>query len=146
MADRMPASRHGSLAGALTLLLIAVLVLLLLLQEMRRREALLELARLSQSLAQVADLANREGQGAADRIIDRVSRIYALPARVQPSVATITRVEILAPGNPFYGRAKNGDHLIITPDRAILYDPAANKVVDVVPVDITPPEQANQAP
>ncbi len=38
--------------------------------------------------------------------------------------------------NDFYKKAKNGDNLIITQERAILYDPERSVIIDVVPVTI----------
>jgi len=75
---------------------------------------------------------------AAQRIVDRLRRHIDIPTDIEPTVATIVDVDTLRERNPFYDRAENGDHLIVTRDRAILYDPDADVIIDVVPVQIQP--------
>ena len=93
----------------------------------------------------VLDLKHRAGPAAqapqppqeeAQKVLEKVSKLYALPAQPEPTVATIVDVETLRQKNAFYDRAKNGDLLIVTSDRAILYDPVKNVIVDVVPIQI----------
>ncbi len=57
---------------------------------------------------------------------------------MDPTVATIINAESLKSRNPFYERAENGDHLIVTPTRAVLYDPDKDIILDVIPVQIQP--------
>ncbi|MBT4119868.1 MAG: hypothetical protein HOE29_03035, partial [Candidatus Peribacter sp.] len=61
-----------------------------------------------------------------------------IPEDIEPTVATIVDVEILKEKNPFYAKAENGDHLIVTPTRAILYSSKTKKIIDVVPVQLEP--------
>lgn len=72
-----------------------------------------------------------------EKIIDEVGRLIALPEGEEPTVATVTDAEKLK-DQPFFAKAKNGDKVIIYTQakKAILYDPAAKKIVDVAPVNI----------
>ena len=72
----------------------------------------------------------------AKRVVRQVRRIMVIDEEIEPTVATIVDVEALRERNPFYAKADNGDHLIITSDRAILYDPDSKKIIDIVPVNI----------
>ena len=38
-------------------------------------------------------------------------------------------------------KAENGDHLVVTPERAILYDPDEDVILDVVPVQVQPVQE-----
>lgn len=78
----------------------------------------------------------------AQAIIERVRQHIEIPTDVEPTVATIVDVEALRAQNDFYRLAKNGDHLIVTPARAILYDPDRDLILDVVPVQLQAPEEA----
>ena len=80
-----------------------------------------------------------EGKDEAERIIAEVRELIDIPADVDPTVATIVDVSLLQDQNPFYAKASNGDHLIVTLQRAILYSSAQNKILDVIPVRF--PEQ-----
>jgi len=67
-----------------------------------------------------------------------VGKLMQLPEDEQPSVATITDVEKLREAEPFFEKAENGDKLIAYSKalKAILYRPATNKIIDVVPLVI----------
>ena len=65
---------------------------------------------------------------------------------MQPTVATIVDVESLRKRNSFYNKAKNGDYLIVTNERAILFDAKANVILDMVPVQLEQPSSARSAP
>lgn len=73
-------------------------------------------------------------------LITKVGRLVALPEGEDPTVATITDIEKLK-NQPFFARAKNGDKVLIYTQakKAYLYDPVANKVVEVAPVNIGSP-------
>ena len=128
----------GKAIGALFIIALLVLVIVL---DMRRRQAETKLMELSMKYEQQSgnQAQNRE---AAKQIVEKVRRLYEIPTGVEPTVATIVDVNQLRTRNAFYNKAKNGDHLIVTNDRAILYDPAADKIIDVVPVQIQPAAQA----
>lgn len=79
-----------------------------------------------------------ENKDLAVRIIEDVRQLISIPEDIDPTVATIIDVELLREKNPFYNKAENGDHLIVTPDRAILYSTKTGKIIDIVPVTLEP--------
>ena len=133
-------SRPKPLMIVLLLALVVVIVVL----DMRRRDAENKLAQLSVQVGQTGGN-EAQNQEVAKQVIEKVRRLYTIPAGIEPTVATIVDVKQLRERNAFYAKAKNGDHLIVTNDRAILYDPIADKIVDVVPVQITPPSSASSS-
>jgi hypothetical protein len=134
----------ASSAKMLTVVIVLALVVLVLTIDAKRREAQKQLQQMTMKLEQLTG--NPEQNAAeAKRIIDEVRAVYALPDDVEPTVATIVNVEELRKVNAFYNKAENGDHLIVTADRAILYDPDKKIVVDVVPVQIQPAPAADNA-
>ena len=71
-------------------------------------------------------------------VVERLRKHIQLSTDVEPTVATIVNVEELRKRNPFYNKAENGDHLVVTTDRAILYDPDHDIILDVIPVQLQP--------
>lgn len=71
------------------------------------------------------------------KLLERLGKLIELPENETPTVATITDRDRLQ-NQPFFARAKNGDKLIIYTNakKAIIYDPMANKIIDVAPVNI----------
>lgn len=82
----------------------------------------------------------------AKKLIADVGKLIELPSGEDPTVATVTDVEKLK-DQDFFKSAKNGDKVLIYTNskKAILYDPKANKVVNVAPVNIGTPS-AQQTP
>ena len=76
--------------------------------------------------AQIADL------------ITAVRRHIILPEDEEPLVATIVNVDELIAEQPFYLGASNGDILMIygSVAKALIYDPRADRLVNVGPVEI----------
>lgn len=70
-------------------------------------------------------------------IIDAVGKLIVLPSGEQPTLATVTDPEKLK-DQPFFASAKKGDKVLIYTNakKAILYDPAENKIVEVAPINI----------
>ncbi len=129
---------------SLAFLAIIALAILLVVVDMRRRAAETQLAQLTMKYQQ--DTGNQaQNQQAAQKIVDQVGKLIQLPAGVQPTVATIVDVDALRKRNAFYDKAKNGDYLIVTPDRAILFDAKANVIIDVVPVQIQAPADSSSS-
>ncbi|MBI3331876.1 hypothetical protein HYZ99_02850 [Candidatus Peregrinibacteria bacterium] len=120
-----------------TAVLVVALIGLVFLLDMKRREAEARLAELSLQLGE-DDPNAEQNREQAKRIIDQVSQLIALPDDVEPTVASIVDVEVLRSRNAFYNKAENGDYLLVTTDRAILYDPDADIILDVAPVQIQP--------
>ena len=79
-------------------------------------------------------------------ILARVRAHIFLPEEPKPTVAEILDVDTLRARNAFYKNAANGDYLIVTPTRAILYSPSKDMILDVMPVQLerTPPVEAPQ--
>lgn len=76
-------------------------------------------------------------QSETQKLLDKLSKIIELPENETPTVATISDRERLQ-NQPFFAKAKNGDKLIIYTNakKAIIFDPLANKIIDVAPVNI----------
>jgi hypothetical protein len=143
------APARSNKARSLGFIAVVALVVLLLVIDMRRRAAESQLAQLSIRLEQLGggDTGNQEqNREAARLIVEQVRKLYELPTDVEPTVATIVDVNQLRSRNTFYNKAKNGDYLIVTQDRALLFDAKANKIIDVVPVQIQPSEPVSSAP
>ena len=132
--DTTVAPRRKSGSKVLSTLLILGLLVLVVILDVKRRQAEQKLFSFEQQTGNPA-----QGKEVAKQVVERVRKLIQLPTDVEPTVATIVDVEQLRQKNAFYNKAKNGDHLIVTSDRAILYDPIANIIIDVVPVQIQPP-------
>jgi hypothetical protein len=126
----------------LTVILIVALAGLAYVNYMKRVELATELKKLSVKMEQLQTGNNPESIAEAQAIIDRVRKHINIPSDVEPTVATIVDVDALKERNDFYKNAKNGDNLIVTPNRAILYDPNADVIIDVVPVQLQSDEAA----
>ena len=109
--------------------------------EMQRRDAVSRLQETEQELEKIRESTERRGTEVAQRVLDDVRQLIDIPNDPEPTVATIVDVDALREASPFYNKAENGDHLIITETRAILYDPDRNIILDVVPVRINREEQ-----
>ena len=76
------------------------------------------------------------GGGQVDQdLLARVSELVVLPKNEQPTIATVIDPAQLK--GDFFAKAKKGDRVLIFKDtgKAILYDPVANKVVEVAPIN-----------
>lgn len=121
----------------LPILLIALVVLVVVL-DAKRRSAQKELKNLTVRLEQLQGN-NEANHEKAREIVGKVKALIDIDVSVEPTVATIVDVERLREQNPFYDKAENGDYLIVTPTRAVLYRDADNIILDVVPVQIEQP-------
>ena len=81
-----------------------------------------------------------------DKLVAQVGELLVLPEGEAPTVATVSDIELLRE-QPFFANAKNGDRVLIytSARKAILYDPVANKIVEIAPINlgenqINPPE------
>lgn len=86
-------------------------------------------------------------QQEVQELVSKVSKLIVLPEGETPTVATVTDPEKLK-DQPFFAKAKNGDKVLIytKAKKAILYDPVANKIVEVAPVNIGTPQQQPATP
>lgn len=68
-------------------------------------------------------------------ILEKVRRHIQIATDVEPTVATVVNADSLRVKNAsFYAQAENGDALIVTKDRAILYSVKKDIILNVVPV------------
>lgn len=70
------------------------------------------------------------------QLVDAVSKLVVLPEG-DPVVATVTDKEKLK-DQPIFAKAENGDKILIytNAQKAYIYSPSKNKIVDVVPVNL----------
>ncbi len=97
---------------------------------------------------QVALLSNPQAQQEAyqkeiEGVMERVSKLIILPAGI-PRLATIKDAKALAAQQPFFKNAENGDKILIYKDRAIIFNPTKNILVNVGPVYAQSGEQPPQ--
>ncbi len=71
-----------------------------------------------------------------NELLSRVGRLAALPDE-RPTIATVTDANVLR-SRPFFANAKTGDKVLIFPiaQKAILYDPTADKIVEAGPFTV----------
>jgi len=123
---------------------VVVLLALAITLEVKRRSIQQELTRLTVRLEQLQTGNTQQNREAAKRIVRSVRKHIDIPEDVEPTVATIVDVETLRERNAFYEKANNGDHLIVTPERAILYSSEKDRILDVVPVQLKAIDQPAQ--
>lgn len=104
----------------------------------------------AQSGNSLANLSANAGTKLTDsqvqQVVDNIGKFMVVPADEKPSVVVLRDVASLEAQQPFYHGAKDGDLLVLYSSRAIIYDPAANKLVAVGPVqrnDATPAPTAS---
>ena len=114
--------------------------------EMQRRDAIGRLQETEQELEKIRESTQENAGEVAKRVLNSVRQLIDVPEEPEPTVATIVDVNRLRETSTFYENAENGDHLIITENRAILYDPDRNIIIDVVPVRIQPGADEEQPP
>lgn len=80
---------------------------------------------------------NKTAKAETAKLVSQVSRLIVLPTGEDPTVATVTDLDKLK-DQPFFAHAKNGDKVLIYTQakKAILFDPVANKIVEVAPINI----------
>lgn len=122
------------------ILLVGVIIIGLLLYkaEQSRREVAKKLEETNAQLENVRSGANagteRGDAEVAQEVLTKARKHFIIPDSPPPTVASIVDIESLRRANTFYNAANNGDYLIITERRALLYDPDQDVVLDVVPV------------
>lgn len=120
------------------LLLIGIIVAIALFAwaEQQRRGVVGQLEQTEQELQRIREATERRGSEVAQQVLEQVRKLIDIPTDPEPTVATIIDIDKLREASDFYQQADNGDHLIITEKRAILYDPDRNIILDVVPISI----------
>ncbi len=92
----------------------------------------------SQSSDDLANLSANAGakltDAQVDAVVARISKFMVVPETERPSVVVLQDTASLAQQQVFYKDAKDGDVLVVYSTRAIIYDPKANKLVSVSPI------------
>ncbi len=143
-----PVKKTDGMSKLLVTVLVIALAVLAFVEYNKRVQVAAELEKLTMQMEQLKTGNNPQNVAQAKAIVEKVKKHINIPGDVDPTVATIVDVETLKLRNDFYKQAKNGDHLIVTPTRAILYDPDKDMIIDVVPVQLEPQTAAatSQAP
>ncbi len=78
----------------------------------------------------------KSSQNELQETITAVGKLMVLPIGETPTIATVSDPEKLK-GQPFFARAQKGDKVLVytTSQKAILYSPSLNKIVEVAPVN-----------
>jgi len=118
-------------------MLVALLALVGVL-EVKRQTISAQLTTITNVLEDYQSQGEEQNKQLAESIVDEVRKLIDIPADIEPTVATIIDIELLREKNPFYAKASNGDHLVVTPDRAILYSSVRGIIIDVAPVQLEP--------
>lgn len=134
---RKKTPRKSSLLNIILIIAVIVVGVLFARAEMQRRTAEKDLQKTTQELQVAKQSTQNSSQEAANAILEKVRLLINIPSDPAPTVATITDVDSLRKTNAFYNKAENGDNLIVTADRAILYSPLKNIIIDVIPVQIS---------
>lgn len=89
----------------------------------------------------------KDPQKELEQTIKMVSKHLVLPTNENPTMATVSDPEKLK-DQPFFANAKKGDKVLIyaNSQKAILYDPEADRIVEVAPINSTTANQAQNAP
>ncbi len=72
-------------------------------------------------------------QKEVDEVVKQVSKFIILPEG-EPNLATIQDAKALAIERPFFKDAEDGDKLLIYKDKAIIFSPTKNILINVGPV------------
>lgn len=136
--------QQASSSSLKVILGILILVLLgsVLVLDGRRREAEQRLRQVSVRLEQTQAQNAAQNKELAKQVLVKLRKHIVLPVDPEPTVATIIDAEKLKKQNTFYQKAENGYHLVLTKDRAILYDPKRDIIVDIAPVQLQPQKPA----
>lgn len=73
----------------------------------------------------------------AEQLVSVVSKVILLPQGELPTVATVSDPEALK-DQVFFAKAKKGDKVLLyaQAQKAYLYDPKANKILEVAPINL----------
>lgn len=79
------------------------------------------------------------------QLVAKVGKLMVLPQNETPTVATVSDKNKLK-DQPFFQKAENGDKLLIYAKaaKAILYRPSVNKIIEVIAINATAPNQSSQ--
>lgn len=123
------ARRRAMVTGTL-LVLIALIVVI----DHQRRQLSAKVNEHTMQVQQEQGTGDNEKK--AQEVIEKVRMHMELSLDPEPTVAAVVDAEILAKEHEFYSQAKNGDFIVITSKRAILYREEEDKIIDVIPVEL----------
>lgn len=88
-------------------------------------------------LESIKSNSNEKDKKEAMAIVEQVGKLVILPEGEEPTVATVTDPAKLA-DQPFFENSEAGDKVLIytTAQRAILYRPSNNKVIEIAPLNL----------
>ena len=139
--------RRGRRGMAVLLILVVIIAIgLFVWAEKQRREVAGKLEQTTAELEEIRKSTQGGGAEVAKEVLAKVRAHMVVAETPEPTVATIVDIERLKQASEFYQVAENGDHLVITEKRAILYDPDRDIILDVVPVRINPNASASPSP
>lgn len=80
---------------------------------------------------------NQASQEETKNLINQVGKLIQLPTNESPTIATVSDISKLS-DQQFFKNAVNGDKVLIysQAQKAILYRPSINKIIEVAPVNI----------
>lgn len=86
-------------------------------------------------------------QAEVDDLVAQVGKLISLPTDEKPTVATVTDASKVK-DQPFFANAKNNDKVLIyqKAQKAILYRPSENRIIEVGAVNINQTQAATPAP
>lgn len=91
--------------------------------------------------------ADQKAQEETNKLVAKVGKLMSLPTDETPSIATVTDKDKLK-DQPFFAKSENGDKVLIYTNakKAILYRPATDKIIEVMPISFTDNTAAAPAP
>jgi len=121
------------------IVIVIALVALFAWSEKSRREQARQLKQTSQKLNELTSSNQKRMEEVEKDILAKVRMHVEIPDDPKPVILTVLDAEKLKKDNPFYEKAENGDHLVVTSKWAVLYSPKRDKVFGASSVT---PEQA----
>lgn len=132
--------RAGTIVKIIFILLAIIAAGAFVWAENARRGAVRQL---EQTMAQFEELKNKttqdSSQETANQVRANVAKLINIPLDPPPTVASISDIDKLKESNEFFAVAQNGDYLILTGNRAILYNLEKNIILDVAPFRVNSP-------
>ncbi len=88
---------------------------------------------------------NEVSQAEVKSLVEKVGRLAIIPTDETPTVATVSDPEALK-GQSFFVDAKKGDKVLIYSNakKAVLYDPVADKIVNIAPLNMDTATQSDK--
>ena len=140
--EKVVGKKRGlKLFNIVVIVIVIALVALFAWSEKSRRDQARQLKQASQKLNELTSSNQARMEEVEKDILAKVRKHVEIPDEPKPVVLTVLDAEKLKKDNPFYEKAENGDHLIVTSKWAVLYSAKRDKVFGASTVT---PEQASQ--